>query len=264
MAEKIIDIKNLWFYYGTQPVLEGVELAVSPGVFLGLIGPNGGGKTTLFKIILGLLSPARGSVRVFGQDPRNLGLQRSLIGYVPQRINVDWHFPLTAQEVVLMGCYSRLGLFRRPGPSERRKAALALEQMEMQAFARSPIGALSGGQQQRVFLARALVAQPKILLLDEPTMGVDVAHQDTFYHQLNTLRREKGITIVMVSHDVGVVSCFADELACLNRTLFLHGKPEEVLSKAVVGQAYGCDVEIVSHGPVPHHLPHRVINEHGE
>lgn len=260
----MIDIKNLWFYYGTQPILEEIDLEVSPGIFLGLIGPNGGGKTTLFKLILGLLSPARGSVRIFGRDPRSLGPQRSQIGYVPQRIEVDWHFPLTAQEVVLMGCYSKIGLFRRPSARDRRKVMETLEQMEIQDLAQKPIGELSGGQQQRVFLARALVAQPRILLLDEPTLGVDVAHQDKFYHQLNSLRREHSITILLVSHDVGVISCFADELACLNHTLFLHGKPEEVLSKAIVGQAYGCDVEIVSHGPIPHHLPHRVIDEHEE
>lgn len=262
MTENIVEIKDLWFYYGSQPILEGIDLEVTPGIFLGLIGPNGGGKTTLFKLILGLLPPARGLVRVFGQDPCGLGRQRSLIGYVPQRFNVDWHFPLTAQEVVLMGLYGKIGLFRRPSAQDRRKVLKALEQMEMEDLAPAPIGELSGGQQQRVFLARALVAQPRIILLDEPTLGVDVAHQDKFYHQLNTLRREQGMTILMVSHDVGVVSCFADELACLNRTLFLHGKPEEVLSKAVVGQAYGCDVEIVSHGPIPHHLPHRMIDEH--
>lgn len=264
MSEKIIDIKDLWFYYGTQPVLEGIDLEVSPGVFLGLIGPNGGGKTTLFKLVLGLLSPARGTVQVFGRDPKKMGSQRSLIGYVPQRFTVDWHFPITAQEVVLMGRYSKIGLFRRPSPRDRRKALEALEQMEIRDLADSPIAELSGGQQQRVFLARALVTEPKILLLDEPTLGVDVTHQDKFYNLLNTLRRQAGMTIVLVSHDVGVISCFADELACLNHTLFLHGKPEEVLSKAVVGQAYGCEVELVSHGPIPHHLPHRVMDEHEE
>jgi ABC-type Mn2+/Zn2+ transport system ATPase subunit len=232
-------------------VLEDVSLSVPPGDFLAIIGPNGAGKTTLLRVVLGLVRPASGSVRVFGQAPWDLNGERQRIGYVPQVQSVDLNFPVRVSEAVLMGRYGRIGLVRRPSADDRVAARRAMERVGIADLADRPIARLSGGQRQRVFLARALANEPDLLLLDEPTTGVDVAATESLYELLLSLHRD-GITILIVSHDVGVVASYVNGVVCVNRRLIAHGRPEEVLGSEELEQMYGCKAMFFHHGRVPH------------
>ena len=242
-------------------VLQEVSLRIEQGSFWALLGPNGAGKTTLLRVILGLVRPTRGTVRVFGCEPWRLGPLRRAIGYVPQFYRVDWHFPVRAKDVVMMGRYGVLGLFRRPGPEDWRLVHQALARVGIAHLADRPLRALSGGERQRVFLARALVTQPRLLLLDEPTAAVDVAASQTLYELLRQLHRE-GMTVVMVSHDVGVVAQFVDSVACLNRRLVAHGRPEAVLTSDTLDEMYGCEAVFFHH--LPGATPHLVVRPDDE
>lgn len=253
-----IRLEDIWVYYGETPALKAIDLDIEDGEFLGLIGPNGGGKTTLIKVILGLLKPDRGRVTVFGSPPDRLGRARGLIGYVPQRNQSDWNFPVSVLDVVLMGRYGRIGLFKRPSSADKEIALRSLGAVQMQEYARRHLGQLSGGQQQRVMIARALAGEPRLLLLDEPAAGVDVNAEEQFYELLGELKEKHGLTIVVVTHDIAVVSAHVEKLACLNQTLYIHASPEEVLSAGTLQKVYGCEVEILAHG----RIPHRVVEEH--
>ncbi len=248
----IVSIKNLWVFREGHPVLEDINLEMEEGDFLGLIGPNGGGKSTLLKVMLGLIKPDRGEVRIFGLTPEGA---RKLVGYMPQKTLFDPSFPVSALEVVLMGRYSRAGLFKRYRPEDREAALHALEAVGMRELASREIGALSGGEQQRVFVARSLVSEPKLLLLDEPTAGIDAAQQAEFYELLCRLNRKRGIAIILVSHDVTAISKYVTKIACLNQLLFYHGTKE--LKPEDIEKAYGCPVDMIAHG-----IPHRVLREH--
>ena len=182
----IVEIKDLDFAYGGEAVLEDVSLNVRPKDFIAIIGPNGGGKTTLLKLVLGLLPPAKGTVRVDGKSPQEAS---PCIGYVPQNVHANHSFPITAIDVVLMGKIEPKNRWSRRSAANRREAMAALERMEMEAHADKKIGMLSGGQRQRVFIARALVAQPKLLLLDEPTASIDTKGQADFYRLLRDLNQ---------------------------------------------------------------------------
>jgi zinc transport system ATP-binding protein len=235
-------------------VLEGVSLKVLEKSFTGLIGPNGGGKTTLLRAILGLVQPDRGEIRIQGQC---LGAGDSrfwIMGYVPQQIGVNRGFPISVLDTVLMGRFGRIGLGKRPKKHDREVAMACLEKVGMAHVAGQQIGNLSGGEQQRVFIARALCSEPKILILDEPMAAVDVAAQDSFYRLLRQLQEELSLTVIMATHDVGVVPVFCDSVACLNRTLHLHGKPEKILKSDVFKKLYGTEVEAVMHGKIPHRM----------
>jgi len=249
---KIVSISDLWVYRGEHAVLEDINLDLEEDDFLGLIGPNGGGKSTLLKVMLGLIKPDRGKVQVFGLAPQEA---RGRVGYMPQKTLFDQGFPVKALEVVLMGRYSRAGLLRRYGPKDREAALQALVAVGMKDLAGREIGALSGGEQQRVFVARSLVSEPKLLLLDEPTAGVDAAQQTEFYDLLCHLNREIGIAIVLVSHDITAISRHVNKIACLNQRLYYHGSKE--LTNEDIEKAYGCPVEMIAHG-----TPHRVLREH--
>ncbi|MDM7911954.1 MAG: ABC transporter ATP-binding protein [Methanotrichaceae archaeon] len=248
----IVSIKNLWVFRDGHPVLEDINLELDEGDFLGLIGPNGGGKSTLLKVMLGLIKPDRGEVRIFGKKPEEA---RKYVGYMPQKTLFDPSFPVSAIEVVMMGRYSRTGLFRRYSKEDREAALSALEAVGMKELANREIGSLSGGEQQRVFVARSLVSEPKLLLLDEPTAGVDAAQQEEFYELLCRLNRKKGIAIVLVSHDVTAISKYVTKIACLNQLLFYHGSKE--LHPEDIEKAYGCPVDMIAHG-----TPHRVLRKH--
>jgi zinc transport system ATP-binding protein len=232
-------------------VLDEVSLTVPPGSFLALLGPNGAGKTTLLRVILGLVRPITGTVRVFGKQPWELDGERRRIGYVPQVLSVDVNFPVRADEVVLMGRYGRIGMLHRPSLEDRAAADRAMERVGIADLAGRPIARLSGGQRQRVFLARALANEPDLLLLDEPTTGVDVAAGESLYELLRQLH-QAGMTILVVSHDVGVVASYVDSVACMNRRLVAHGRPAEVLGSEELAQMYGCDAVFFHHGRVPH------------
>lgn len=228
------------FSYAKAPVVVNVTFHVDGGKFVGLIGPNGGGKTTLIKLILGELTPDSGVVKVFGKLAHLMnGKERTKIGYVPQKFQVDTSFPATALEIVLMGAYSKAGFFRSAKKFKNR-ALDAFEQMDIKDLAHKPFGELSGGQQQRVFVARALVAEPEILILDEPTLGFDTVALNNFFALLKNLQKERCLSIVVASHEVGLLRRYSDMLACLNRSMHWHGKTE-LMSDEVVQQAYFCE-----------------------
>lgn len=252
MSEKIVSIKDLWVYRAEHAVLEDINLELEAGDFLGLIGPNGGGKSTLLKAMLGLIKPDRGSISLFGLQP---AAARSRVGYMPQKTVFDRSFPVSVHDVVLMGRYSRRGLMHRYGSADREAALRALEAVGMQDRANREIGALSGGEQQRVFVARSLVSDPDLLLLDEPTAGVDSAQQTEFYDLLCHLNCDLSIAIVLVSHDITAISKHVKKIACLNQRLYYHDSKE--LSNDDIEKAYGCPVEMIAHG-----MPHRVLREH--
>ena len=241
-----VELDGVGFSYGEVRVLDGIDLTVEPGDFLGIIGPNGSGKTTLLRVMLGLLEPAEGSVRLFGQSPGAFREWRRL-GYVPQRAALDPSLPVTVGEVVATGLVASLGLFQRSGSTERARVREALVRVGMEAHARTRIGALSTGQQQRVLIARALVSDPELIILDEPTGGVDPEAQTSFYALLQHLNREREVTLILVSHDIGVVAKEVTKLACLNRRLIFHGRPGDFLSDAALNALYGPAVRIVSH-----------------
>ena len=232
-------------------VLDSVSLTVRKGEFTAVIGPNGAGKTTLLKVVLGLIRPDSGRVSVFGANPRELGAGRARMGYVPQIMAVDLNFPVTVFETVLMGTYGRIGVGRRPKARDRESAESAIEKVGIADLKDRPIARLSGGQRQRAFIARALAGEPQLLLLDEPTTGVDVETTGSLFDLLKTLKNE-GVTIVMVSHDVSVVAAYLDKLACLNRSLVAHGIPDEVVTSDALRHMYGCDVAFLHHGDAPH------------
>ena len=243
--EPIVDVEHVSFAYRDEPVLEDVTLTVRRGMFLGLVGPNGSGKTTLLRLILGLERPQAGRVRLFGEEVHRFR-QWHRVGYVPQRVGAHLRgFPATVAEVVLTGRTARRGLLRRLGPEDRAKAYQALALVGLESLAGRPIGQLSGGQQQRVFIARALAGEPELLILDEPTVGVDAGSQAQFYAMLRQLRQELGLTVILVSHDIGAITEEVSHLACLHRRLFFHGPPDQFRGFDAL---YGHPVTLVRHG----------------
>ena len=242
----LVEIDNVSFAYGEVSVLEGINFTVEAGDFLGIIGPNGSGKTTLLRLMLGLLVPTRGAVRLFGHSPANL-THWGRLGYVPQKATFDPSLPATVQEVVASGLVATMGLLRRGKAAGRARVAEVLGQVGMDAHAGRRIGALSVGQQQRVLIARALVTQPELLILDEPTGGVDPEAQTSFHALLHHLHREREVTLILVSHDIGVVAREVTRLACLNRHLIFHGRPGDFLGDAALAALYGPTMRVVSH-----------------
>jgi len=255
----IIRINDLEFAYNGQKVLEAVRLEVFKGDFIAMIGPNGGGKTTLLKLMLGLLKPERGEIRVMDQAPERVSHQ---IGYVPQDVNINRRFPITALDAVLMGKIAPGKRWSHKSGQDRQDALEALDRIGMAEHANRRIGELSGGQRQRVFIARALVTHPQLLLLDEPTASIDSKGQTEFFSLLKRLNEE--VTIIVVSHDLLVISIYVKSVACVNRRLHYHHQSEitgdmlEAMYPCTVEDV--CPVELVTHG----HLPHRVLQHHKE
>jgi zinc transport system ATP-binding protein len=218
-TKTIMELKNVFFSYGKEEVLHNVSLAVHQGDYLGIVGPNGGGKTTLLKIMLGLLRPTSGIVTIFDQDLRSFS-DWPKIGYVPQKVtNFDPNFPATVLEVVMMGRFAKRGILRSLTEKDLKKGEEALHKVEMLPFAHRLIGDLSGGQQQRVFIARALASEPEVIVLDEPTTGVDEETQEDFYTLLRKLNQHHELTLVFVSHDMKVVERESTEIATVNHKL---------------------------------------------
>jgi len=244
MKKSLIDIENLSFQYDYTQVLKNISFRVEEGDFLALLGPNGSGKSTLLKIILGLLKPMTGEIKLFG-EPSATFKHREWIGYVSQKSNAfNSGFPATVQEVVKSGLTKKLGLFKRPGRDAKEKVLEALKAVGMEAFMNRNIGELSGGQQQRVFIARALVSEPRLLILDEPTVGIDHENVQSFYDMLVKLNREQGITMILVTHDVDTVSNRISHVACLNQTIHFHGYKNEfdTISQDALDAWYGHSV----------------------
>lgn len=248
-----IEIRNVSVQYGQHSALKGVEMKVPEGDYLGIIGPNGGGKTTLLKAILGLIPVRSGQIELFGK-PAIQG--RSEVGYVPQFASMDKGFPITLYDVVLTGRQRPgLSLFFRYSKEDRNMTEELLEQVGILHLAKRQIAELSGGEFQKMLIARALATKPKLLLLDEPTANVDATARNQIYQLLEELNQS--ITIVLVTHDLLAVSAQVQSLACLNGRLVYHGDPE--LKDNVVDQLYGCPVDLIAHG-----VPHRVLHVHKE
>jgi zinc transport system ATP-binding protein len=252
-----IEFRDVSVRYDHLPALENVSFGIPKGSFWGIIGPNGSGKSTLVKTALGLLRPYRGTVSTLGCEPSALGALRARLGYVPQYAELDFSFPLQVLDVVAMGLYGEIGLLRRVTRRHLERAFEALERVQMQDFAKRQISMLSGGQRQRVLIARALVVNPSLLILDEPTAALDHSSSEGLYEWINALHGETGMTIVLVTHDIGVVSEYVDSVACLNRTLVAHGRPQDVLSAPTIENMYGCGAVLFGHGEVPHMVVRR-------
>ena len=230
-----IEVTDMTVAYGEKPVLWDVDLEVRKGVLMAIVGPNGAGKTTLIRAILGLVKPAAGQALVHG---RPYGAQRSLVAYVPQRGSVDWDFPTSVLDVVLMGRYGRIGWVRRPGKVDRAAAREALAQVGMSDLAGRQISQLSGGQQQRVFLARALVQHAEVYFMDEPFQGVDATTEKAIVELLRALR-EQGKTVVAVHHDLQTVPEYFDEVTLLNVRRIASGAVGEVFTEENLRRTYG-------------------------
>jgi zinc transport system ATP-binding protein len=243
----LIAARHVTFGYGAEKVVEDVSLEIRPGDFLAIIGPNGGGKTTLVKILLGLLRPWSGEV--VWTPPARPGR----MGYVPQFSTFDKDFPLRVRDVVLMGRLGRQSLLRPYTRKDREEVERVLARLGLTHLASEHVREISGGQLQRVLIARAVVSDPAILFLDEPTASIDAESRGSLMGLLEELNRE--IPIVVVTHDVTSIAPMVRRIACINRRLFYHGGPE--LSQEVLEEVYGCPVELVTHG-----VPHRVLPDH--
>ncbi len=253
MSSSAVHIDNLSVYYGQAPALQNVSLDVADGEYLGIIGPNGGGKSTLLKAILGLIPVTYGSVQVYDRNPLN---GAAAIGYVPQFAVMDKRFPITLTEVVLTGRLKKgLSPFFKYTKDDRAITYQLLKQVGIDKLAKRRISELSGGEFQKMLIARALAVNPRLLLLDEPTASVDATSREQIYALLSELN--KSMTIILVTHDLLAVSAQVQKLACLNSRLVYHGEPE--LTENIVNNLYGCPVDLVAHG-----VPHRVLKEHRE
>ncbi|WP_456278264.1 metal ABC transporter ATP-binding protein [Bacillus sp. AK128] len=247
-VQTIVDIEHLSFYYNQQLVLDDITLQIPRGAFIGLVGPNGSGKSTLLKSILGLLNPSNGTIKLF-EKPIGQFKEWHKIGYVSQKANsFNTGFPATVFEVVSTGLVSKKGLFKRITRQDRQKIEDAIRSVGMEPYMRRNIGELSGGQQQRVFIARALVSEPELLILDEPTVGVDAKTVQNFYQMLEHLNKDKNITLLLVTHDVGTITDKVSHVACLNRHLHFHGDTKEFSEqKGILAEFYDHHVHVLTH-----------------
>jgi zinc transport system ATP-binding protein len=246
MSEKIIVLKNVYAGYDGTDVIEDVNLEVEKNDFLGIIGPNGGGKTTVLKLIAGVMKPSKGDVLVFGKNPAQFNREeRGKIGYVRQETVFDASFPISVLDTVVMGLFGGMGPGARVTKKHLDIARQALEKTGMQGFEDRHIGALSGGQKQRVFISRGLVNSPELLILDEPTTGVDAHNQAAFYEMLAELKKGLNLTIIMVSHDISMIADEVNKISCVNHSIHVHGEPEGVLSDEKTCEVCGIDPKYV-------------------
>lgn len=243
---ELVKLENICAGYEGKKILGNVNLTINEGDFIGIIGPNGGGKTTLLKVIIGALKPFSGQIKKATST-------ENLFGYLPQNQKFDKKFPITVAEVVLSGLMQKKGLFARYTNNEKERVDNLLEQYGLLEYKDRAIGDLSGGQAQRVLLCRAIISNPKILVLDEPTTYIDANFEKEFYSLLNKLNKE--MAIVMVSHDIGTICSYVKSIACVNRGLHYHNS--NIITNEDL-QAYNCPIELVSHG----NIPHRVLHNH--
>ena len=239
-----LEVRDLAAGYDRGPAIEGISFAVGPGQMVGVIGPNGAGKSTLFKAILGLIPRLHGEILLHETDALR---QRAMMGYLPQLDAIDRTFPVSVEDVAMMGRYKRIGWCRRPGPEDVRAVRSALERVELLSHAGTQIGRLSGGQQQRALLARVLAQDPHLLLLDEPVSGVDATTQHAIFGVLEALRNN-GKTVVVATHDLNCVIERFDQVACLNRTLIAYGPPKDTFREDNLNRTYGSHLMVVNVG----------------
>jgi zinc transport system ATP-binding protein len=238
----LFEMFSLSASYGANLVLQDVNFKVNENDFIGVIGPNGGGKTTFLRVILGLVKPVTGKM-VFNSDLLN----GNSIGYLPQMSTGDINYPVTVTDIILSGLMIRKGIISRMSASDKKKADDVIDELGLSGMSESTLNELSGGQMQRVFLARAIIGNPRLLLLDEPGNFVDTTFENDFYEKLKDLN--KRMAILMVSHDVGTISSHIKSFACVNRSLHYHPSPE-ITNEDLL--AYGCPIQLVTHGDVPH------------
>ncbi|MBP1969494.1 zinc transport system ATP-binding protein [Virgibacillus natechei] len=249
MTESVVSMKNISFTYEQKKVLDHINFEIPRGAFMGLLGPNGGGKTTLIRLILGLLQPDEGSIHLLHQ-PIEKFKQRNKIGFVSQKASAfNAGFPSTVFEVVSMGLTAKVGYLKFFKQQHKEKILHSIDQVGMLDYAYENIGNLSGGQQQRIFIARSLVNEPELLILDEPTVGVDFENVQRFYELLHYLNETNNITLLLVTHDTGTITKHATDIVCLNKTLHFHGNPTEYnsLTEKDLSQFYGHPINIVTH-----------------
>lgn len=250
-SEVQVKIQDLSAGYNDEDVLKDIDFTIEKDDFIGLIGPNGGGKTTLLKVILGLIKPRKGQVSIMGKSPQR---GRRHVGYVPQFAVFDSHFPISVWDVVRMGRLGPDRLFKPFSDEDNRIVEERLEWVAMLEKKDQHLSELSGGQRQRVYIARALATKPALLLLDEPTISVDVEARTQIYDLLHEINQH-GVTILLVSHDLNVISRYVKSIGCLNRTLHYHGEKE--ITPEMLREGYNCPVDLIAHG-----LPHRVLGHH--
>jgi zinc/manganese transport system ATP-binding protein/zinc transport system ATP-binding protein len=238
----MVDLRRIQCAYDDKVVFDGVDLAIPRGLYTGIVGPSGSGKTTLLKVILGLVQTTSGDVLVAGG--RINGSTSPGVGYVPQLETVNWNFPVTVEQVVLMGRHREMGWLPWPTRDDRRVALDLLEHLGIRQYAQRQIRALSGGEQQRVFLARALIGRPQVLILDEPTSGVDVKTQHQILHLLSQLNRD-GVTIILTTHDLNSVARHLPWVICFNRGLVAQGDPQEVFTSEILSRTYNSEMVVV-------------------
>lgn len=237
-----IDVSNLHVSYHGSEVISNISFSFKGGKLIGIIGPNGAGKSTLMKAILGIIPKDKGTVDFGGKTIKQI---QKKIAYVPQRSNIDWDFPITVEETVLLGTYPGLGIFKRPGKEEKQLAKECLKLVKMEEFGKRQIGELSGGQQQRIFLARALAQKADLFFLDEPFVGIDVASEETIINILKGLR-DAGKTVFVVHHDLATVEAYFDDLVLLNKVLLESGPVEKVFKPDLMEKAYRSDFSILT------------------
>jgi len=250
MSRILLKISKLKYAYSNELALSDIDFTLHEREILGIIGPNGAGKTTLIKLILGLMEPDSGGIELFGKSPHQT---RHLVGYVPQHPNLDTNFPISAMELVEMGLLAKTKMFRSISKENRKSIEDALNKVGLWDIRHKHIAHLSGGEFQRILLARSLVSQAKLLILDEPFAGIDAPRGLEFYELLKQLSRD--VAIILVSHDIGVIPNFVDKLCCLNKKLFHFETKEEALKN--LHKVYGCPVDVIAHG-----IPHRHLGEH--
>jgi len=256
ISDWIVELTEVSFKYNGARALESVGFQIERGQVFGIVGPNGGGKTTLLKLIAGLLIPETGRITF---NFRKSASGSSHIGYMPQHATVNWKFPIKVGDVIMMGLYGELGLIKRPGAREKDAAREAARRMGIEELMDRHISELSGGQQQRAFIARALSARPELLLLDEPAANMDSASQDLLYNLLEELRDELELTILLVTHDMGVVPKICNQVACVNRIVEVHDKPTN-LTCPITTDYLGTQKEFFLHG----NFPHRMVERRGD
>lgn len=254
-ASEVLRLDNVWVHYDDITALEDVNLFVYRSDFLGITGPNGGGKTTFLKVLLGLVKPSRGKVSIWGDSPKK---NRKFIGYVPQHSQFDREFPVSVWDVVMTGRLGQVGLFRKYSEQDKKIAADVLKEVEMFALKDRQIGRLSGGQLQRVLIARALAANPKLLLFDEPAANIDKRSQTNLYSLLKRLNTQ--IPIVMVSHDMGVVSFYVNRIICLNRRLYYYNA-KEITPELPEGLYHYPVIEPIAYNPGAYKYHQEVVSE---
>lgn len=247
----IIDITSLDFAYDRNKVLCGVDLHVEERTTLGLIGPNGGGKTTLIKLLIGVLRPDRGEIRVAGLSPQKAVARGDLVGYLPQNPQFETRFPISVRQMIMLGLAGRTGMFKNHAPADVAFVDELIDRVALRELADEPVADVSGGQLQRALIARALVARPRILVLDEPTTGIDMRGQRGFVDLITQLKSDLALTVIFVSHDLRAVTALSDRVACLDMHMHYHDTPHHMPPELVYNM-FACDLQAIGVGDAHH------------